>query len=306
MEQVKEVKTSTQKESLYLTTIDLLKRGWTPVQISKTLHISKQKLQYYLSQLSKKGVIKKVGYGTWEVKDFNSNTIAKNKRSIRGHAFIWTIKLPQETKDWVRQLERLKIEYKLVRGIIPRIYLGNKKVWLGTKTITLYEPNSYYGENAVESRKYAVVTLLEDLARLEKELQFNLGKYNFSPAREHYALIKNDLARQCNRNGDKINVSDVNGEWLWIDASDGIGELETGNHNALVNNVGVQKWWNDMKETKFEWTPKIIAENFGKIGQLLEQTTNRVINLEKENVSLKNQLNVKSPLEDFRGSSYIG
>lgn len=268
--EVKEVQTSHQSSNLYLTILNLLKQGKNPSKISKELNIKKQNLQYYLSVLSKKGAIKKVGYGTWEVQSFNSNTITitKNNKSIRGHAFIWNIKVPKEIGEyWIKILEKSKLDYKLVRGQTPRIYLNNKKVWLGKKTITLYEPNSFYGQNAVESRKYAIITLLEDLKQLESKLQINLGKYIFIPSREHYALIKNDLARQCNRNGEKIIIHDEVGEWLWIDDSNGLGELETGNHKALPNSLGVQKWWNDMKDTKFEVTPKFILNSINEVTQ---------------------------------------
>jgi hypothetical protein len=184
-------------------------------------------------------------------------------------------------KGWKEHLDKLKIPYRLVRGQTPRIFLGKKKVWLGKKTITLYEPNSYYGQNAIESRKYAVIGLINDLKALEKLLRIKLGKYVFSPAREHFALIKNDLAKQVNKEGDKIIVRDYNGVWLWVDASDGIGELETGNHNALVNNVGVQRWWNDMKETKFEVTPSFIRDSIAGIVQIQQMNADNIIKHQK-------------------------
>lgn len=266
---------------LNLLVLNLLKKGLNPSKISKELNLKKQTLQYYLTNLKKKGIIQKKGYGVWEVKDFNSSTLNPHPKLIRGHAFIWTIKLPLETRGWEERLNRLKIPYKLIRGQTPRIYLGKKKVWLGKKTITLYEPNSFYGQNAIESRKYAVFTLLEDLKSLEKKLQFKLGNYVFSPSREHFALIKNDLAKQCNKEGDKIVVRDYNGDWLWVDASDGIGELETGNHNALVNNMGVQKWWNDMKQTKFEVTPSFILNSLGQMIQVQQMNADNIVKHQK-------------------------
>lgn len=263
---MKEVK----KEKLYLTILESLRQGKTPVQISKELNIPKQNLQYYLNQFKKKGEIKKLAYGTWEVKDLILNTLTKNNHSIRGHAFIWNIKLPREI-DWKEILETKKIDYKLVRGLIPRIYLNKKKVWLGKKTITLYEPENFYANNAVESRKYAFFELKLTLELLEKNLGVSIrnleNNYEAKPSREHYALVKNDLAKQVNRNGEKMAVSDEHGEWIWIDASDGIGELETGNRNALVNNLGVQRWWNEMKETKFEVTPRFLLNSINQVTQ---------------------------------------
>jgi hypothetical protein len=248
-------------DDFYLSVLNLLKQGKNPSTISKELNIKKQNLNYYLSILKKKGIIKKVGYGTWEVKEFTSNTLTKVDRKIRGHAFIWTIKLNKQF-DWINLL---KTDYKLVRGLTPRIFIDKRKIWLGKKTLTIYESNSFYGKNAIESRKYAVISLIETLEKIEKLLNINLKPYIFNPAREHYALIKNDLARQCNRRGEKLVVSDLNGKWLWIDDSDGLEELEVGNTNALVNSIGTQKWWNDMKRTKFEVTPSFLMESLNKI-----------------------------------------
>ena len=53
---------------MYLSIYHLIKSGVKPVDILKNLEISKQKLQYYLNWLKNQGYIKKIGYGTWEVK----------------------------------------------------------------------------------------------------------------------------------------------------------------------------------------------------------------------------------------------
>lgn len=267
-----------QKRNFYLSILSLLSQGKNPSKIAKELNIKKQNLNHYLSMLKEKGIIKKVGYGVWEVKEFNSNTLTKIDRKIRGHAFIWTIKLNKQI-NW---LELLKdSNYKLVRNKTPRIFINKKKVWLGKKTITIYETNSFYGKNAIESRKYAVISLIETLESIEKKFNITLKPYVFNPSREHYGMIKNDLARQCNRVGEKLKVSDFNGEWLWIDDSESLGELETGNKNALVNSLMVQKWWNDMKKTKFEVTPTFLMESIGGMIQVQQMNSDNIVKHQK-------------------------
>ena len=61
----KEVKS----KNLYLTILDLIKKGKNPISISKILNITKQNTQYYINQLKENGLIKKIGYGTWEKTD---------------------------------------------------------------------------------------------------------------------------------------------------------------------------------------------------------------------------------------------
>lgn len=273
---MKQVKNSSQAKSFYFTIFNQIKEGKNPAKICKDLSISKQKLNYYIRRLKKEGHIVKRGYGVWEalkeVKISTKDTYPKEVKTVRGHAFIWNIKLPREIKGWLNRKEILaknNIAYKEVglKGT-PRIFVNKRKVWLGSKTLTIYEPASFYGSNAIESKKYAVITLLETLKKIESKLGINLRPYTFKPAREHYGLLKNDLAVQCNRNKEKIAVRDIAGQlWLWVDDSLGLGELETGGVQALPNNLGVQKWFNDHKKHNFEITPTFILNTMNGIQQ---------------------------------------
>lgn len=248
-------------KDFYFTLIKLLKQGKNPSSISKQLNVSKQKINYYIRKLKNEGKLIKKGYGVWEVREVKSLTFEhtnQKPKEIRGHAFIWSVQIPKKV-NWKERLG--KESYKLIRGYIPRIIINNCKIWLGKKSITVYEPHSFYGRNAIESNKYAVISLLEILGLLESKLGVKLRPYQFKPAREHYGIIKNDLAIQCNRQGEKIHVyDDLEGEWLWVDDSLSLGELETGGSKALNRNLQVQNWWNDHKKNNFEVTSTFILE----------------------------------------------
>jgi hypothetical protein len=252
----------TSKSDLYLTILNLLKEGKNPTTISKQLNIPKQKISYYTRRLKQIGVIKKVGYGTWEVQHLTSNTLETLlNKSIRGHAFIWTIKNPDKV-NWKQILDNNSIHYNLVRNSTPRIFIKGKKIWLGKKGIVIYETKSFYGNNAINSKRLAVNELLEVVHALEIKLGVRLPKY-FKCAREHLGLIKNDLAIQVNKQGEKIHIrDDLEGEWMWIDDSESLGELETSN---VKNNLGVQKWFNDMKRTNFQVTPTFLMERMNQV-----------------------------------------
>jgi len=248
------------KENFYFTILELLKEGKNPTLISKQLNISKQKISYYIHKFKERGYIEKKGYGTWEVKKHTLSQLDfKPKKSIRGHAFVWTIKLHKEY-DWIKQLGTTK--YNLIRGIIPRIFINNRKIWLGKKNIVIYENKSFYANNSINSRKYAVLSLLTILDTLEHKLKVNLKPYTFKTSREHYGMIKNDLAIQCNKNNEKILIhDDLEGDWLWIDDSESLGELETGGKKAVVRSKQVQDWYNDHKKHDFKVTPTFLIES---------------------------------------------
>lgn len=276
MEKEMRSKKTTSKINFYFTMLELFKQGKTTSEISKELSISKQKLYYHTTVLRKLGFIKKIGYGVWEVlrskkKDLE-HTLKWKSKSIRGHAFIWKVKL-NKNYNWIDILTNYKIPYKLVRGYTPRIFINNKKVWLAKDSIIIYENKSFFGNNAIESRKYAVYELLSTLESFSKKVKIYFKNFYFKPTREHYGLIKNELARQCNKNGEKIIIrDDLDGEWFWIDDSEGqLGELETGGKGFTKDraslNLDVQKWYNDMKKTNFKVTPSFLLESIGGVVQ---------------------------------------
>ena len=233
--------------------LDLLKQGKRPSEICKELSISKQLINYYLRTLKSNGNIKKIGYGTWEVKINTYNTLTKQVK-IRGHAFIWKIRISKDI-DWSKfNLTKLKNVYQ--------ININNKKVWLSNRKVTIYENKDFNGNDAIQSRKLAAIEMIKDLDTLKKTLNVNFN-YGFNVAREHYSMVKNELANYYNSNKQKMIIKDdLNKEWLWIDFSDGIDELET---NKLTNSKQVQDWWNDNKKYNFTVTPTFLMESINKV-----------------------------------------
>jgi predicted DNA-binding protein YlxM (UPF0122 family) len=278
-------KKTTSKINFYFTLLELFKKDKTTSEIAKELNISKQKLYYHTRRLRDLGFLEKKGYGVWEVKRSKKidleHTIKWREKKVRGHAFIWKVKLQKEF-DWETILKRNKIPYKLIRGYTPRIFVNNKKVWLGKESIIIYENKSFYENNAINSRKYAIYELLSTLNDFSKKVKVNIGKYYFKPTREHYGLIKNELARQCNKKGEKIIVRDgLDGEWLWIDDSEGMfGELETGGKGVTKDRAGlnldVQKWYNDHKSHNFKVTPSFLLESISGLVQTQQMNAENI------------------------------
>lgn len=242
-----------EKESLDFTILNQLKSGKNPSKISKELNISKQKIDYYMSKFKKKGLIIKKGYGVWEVQILPTRILSKEVKEIRGHAFIWIIKVPKEIRGIIK--ERAKQKGRQMNKGQIRLIIKDHKIWIGNKSIVIYENKSFYARNSLESRKYAVISMIEVLRALQSELGVSMKQYVFKPAKEHYGQIKNDLARQYNKKGEKLLIhDDLEGDWLWIDNSDSLGELEVSGKKAIIRSKQVQDWWNDAKSHNFEMT----------------------------------------------------
>jgi len=278
-------KISTCKKNCYLLVLNELKVSTNLTKIQENLSISKQKLNYYLRQLKEKGLVVQKSRGWYEaVKDCKNSTkygsILK-KDSIRGHAYIWNAKISEITSKWknrIKILNKLKINYKLVgaKETTPRIKVLGRKVWLCNNHLRIFDKKdeSYYSDDAKGSRVLAFREIKLIINALNNKLGLQIKPSDISFQREHYALIKNDLAIEENRRGNIVRVSDKEGEWLLIDDSlERGGELENIGKKALGTNIPMQNWWNDSKSTRFKVTPSFILEGMNNTNKMINQVT---------------------------------
>jgi len=290
---------------------DEIKAGKNPSKISKEHNINKKTLQYYLRQLKKNGQIEKVGYGIWKVSkevSISSKACPKEvsilsdkidkKKEIRGHAFNWKVKFKWNV-NWEKRLKNNKINYKLI-GInksTPRIIFRQKKIWFTKTGLIIYEPISFFSASSYTSKGLAVYELDKTIKALGRLLKIDLSKYWFTTSREHYGMIKNELARQYNNKGEKLYIRDDKGLWLWIDFSHSIHEIET---NKPKESRNVQNWLNDHKKHDFKVTPSFTLEAFGKVAKSLNTIQNQMgtlTNLISAQYTLKPS-NIKPKLQE--------
>lgn len=259
-------------EQFLLDILNLIEKGYNPSKICVQLNLSKQSLNYHLAKLKKENLIKKVGYGVWEinkVKSLINQTQAQPQqvKNIRGHAFIWKVRFNKQF-NWKEILESKQINYDEM-GIknTPRIILDNKKIWLGKKNVIIYfnKKDSFFAFNSIESKKLAVYSLLQTVSLLSNTLGIPPVKYKFTSAREHYSLIQNCLAMQCDKENNKINIKNEEGYWMSIDNSLNLHEAEAVGNNSLLDITGIKKYFNEHKETKFEVTPKFVLNAINKV-----------------------------------------
>ncbi len=283
----------TKGNNFYLSIINSLKVSTNLTKIRNNLNISRQQLNYYLRQLKKQGYIIQKGKGWYEVskkcKNMTNHDNHLPKDSTRGHAYVWKIKLPKEIKDWNKRIKILKkkrINFNLIgaKGNTPRIKILGRKVWLCNDNLRVFDKprESYYGKNAIESRNSALNEIKLIVGILERKLGVSIKPTDISFQKEHYALIKNDLAIEENKRGNIIRISDESGEWLLMDDSlEKGGELENIGKKAFKTNVPMQKWWNDHKEQDFKVTPSFILESLNKSIQVQGMHSQNIIKHQK-------------------------
>jgi len=154
---------------------------------------------------------------------------------------------------------------------------------------------SYYGETAIESRYSAFQEIKLIVDALNRKLGILIKPSSISFQKEHYALIKNDLAIEENKRGNIIRVSDEEGEWLIVDDSLCMGgELETVGKKAFQTNIPMQKWWNDNKKHKFEVTPTLLLESINQVVQVQKVEQEKKLEYSRDLVVHKNAIDTMS------------
>ncbi len=265
------------KSNFYLAIINELKIDTNLGRIKKKLDLKKENLNYYLRQLKKQGFIIQKGRGWYEPskksKNLTKYDVFLSKDISRGHAYVWNVKLTKKVKDWDKRIEILKkknINHKIVgaKETTPRIKVLGRKVWLCNDHLRIFDKKdaSYYGETAKESKYMALQEIKLIVGALERKLGILIRISDISFQKEHYALIKNDLAIEENKRGNIIRIKDETGEWLLIDDSlEQGGELENIGKKSFKTNIKLQKWWNDNKKHDFEVTPSFLLENINQV-----------------------------------------
>ena len=311
-------------ENVYFSILEKIKKGSNPNQISKELGKSKQALNRYIATLKREGCIKKIGYGCWEfIKDFDVKQVNKTAvigrndsdkmftslrpDMVRGHGFLINFRVPRNLKNWSKReiiLKKLKVIYKpyYVGGIErgQTITFRNKKVHLTNKSIIFNFQESYLSETALEVRKTLIFDVLRLIRGLEAILRADFkinAQYIFKVSRQHYALVKNALAKQYDKEGKKLEVYSYKGLWMIIDNSLNLHELETlHKETALIDNLAIQNFFNYLKDN-----PVFVSDIGERIAEL-QGFMSQTLELQKQQaqISQKNAQDIQKIINYLR------
>ena len=288
-----QVTSQVRSSNLNLCIVRHIHSGIQPAAICKRKGIPKTTLQYHLNKLKNAGVIRKIAYGTWEVLDASilqlkrstkSSQVAQDKLpensnflkqdTVRGHAFVFTLKIDKDLRNWERREDFLvnnSLNYMKLNlpGGGQRITFEGRKIWLTNKSIIVYGKDSYFSETAKGAKDYAIYKFISLIKRLERFLHADFTikagrQYKFKVSRQHYALVKNALAQQYDKEGKKLQVYAAKGLWFLIDNSFNLHEAETVHpETADEDNHKVQSFFNSLKD--YPLTTDFILETMNGI-----------------------------------------
>lgn len=297
---------------------------------------AKQSMNYYISVLKKLKFIEKVGYGTWEIKKkwdqkevdnflkkvkkttrigINQLQEVKNIKEVRGHAVQIKLDLPENYKNWenrrkIFNLIGLKFEDHFIGGVLrgEKAEIDSVKIHFYRKSIVFnLDEKSFFAETAKQSKSYALKEFLKIVKKLERIFNHSplsqFGRYKFKITRQHYALVKNALARQYINEEKKLEVYTARGLWLLIDDSFNLEELETVHKDtADEDNEKVQTFFNEgIKKADIETikatVPIIVKEKLENHDRVIANSMNVLEEYSKEiSLHLKVERNIDNKL----------
>ncbi len=271
------------KIGLHLILSDL-KAGLNQKEISKKYSMPKQTTSYNVGKLIELGCVEKIGHGVSSVWKFlkvvpnrpkATRKVKAGLHEIRGHAFIWNIEFLEKRFDWIQIIKNYKQRYKkpalsfkmICAGKVPRTIFKNRKIWLTKTGLTIYEPLDFMGKSSFSVKGEAVSEMDKLVKGLIKKLGLKMQHYRFKCSREHFAHVRNQMARQFNDNKQKIKV-ECDGKYFWIDYSDGEHEEETNDPNL---SVAAHKKYKSEVKTNFAVTPEVILKNQKKTDEQIRK-----------------------------------
>lgn len=298
-----------------------IEQGLTTSKISQKLGLSKSTVSYHIKNLKASGAISKIGYGVWKTHKYDIGEVRKIaartpppfiteqspkrlKREVRGHGFRFLVKLPKlvrwsERRTW---MQKKGVEFKPI-PYGESVGLRGHRVKLFSRSLDIYFSKdwSLYAESAEVSWKYALLELKSILTAFQNLFNIELGnRVEWNVCRQHYALVKNALAKDYLLKKEKLQVFDADGKlWMLIDNSHNLEECEQVNTKTSKKDTDkvVQPFFNDLRDNN----PPTLSEMMVLIKKVTEQNLetasglNAVVELLKPKKPVKEDESLERP-----------
>jgi hypothetical protein len=112
------------KPDFYFTVLEDLNAGLNPKQIAAKYNRSRQNIQFYTSVMQKRGQVRKLGYGTWE--------LTKSGQEARSKNNLWGAQAGEKTIEIWRMGYRFRITHdNPIPGLKEQILSQGGRVWQG-------------------------------------------------------------------------------------------------------------------------------------------------------------------------------
>jgi len=233
-----------------------------------------------------------------------SKTVRLQPNSIRLHNLTFSVLIPRISK-WNKRdkfLTLKNINFKTIdmgTWKTQQIIIDKRKIWLNPKKIIFYM-DDYYADTPLEAFSQAIIDLKVLVVKIQKKFSLKLiynNSIDFEVGRQHYALIKNQLAKKYNKEKKKLFVYDSENKLrLLIDDSLKLNEFEAVDPKlSRDDSTVVQEHFKDIIEEKHykpSTTKGMIDRTADNLNKLTEQNMILSTNFNRYNKNIELHLSV--------------
>jgi len=226
--------------------------------------------------------------------------VQKVENTIRLHNLVFLVNFKDTLIAHGKLLDLKNISYKTIdmgTWKAKQIVIDNRKVWINPKKIILYMGN-YYANTPLEAFTRALEELKQLILKIQRLLNIKLiynNSIDFTVSRQHYALIKNQLAKQYNKEKKKLFIYDSENRLrLLIDNSLNLNEFEAVNKKlSMDDGTKVQDHFKDIIE-KPNYKP---SETKEMLDVLVRENLKLAQNFTAYNENIEKHLGVLSSMD---------
>jgi len=239
-----------------------------------------------------------------------SQTVKYQPNSIRLHNLTFSVLIPRISrwKDRDKFLTLKHIDFQTIdmgTWKTQQIIIDNRKIWLNPKKIIFYM-DDYYADTPLEAFSEALNELKTLVSKIEKRFKIRLvfnNSIDFEVGRQHYALIKNQLAKKYNKEKKKLFVYDSENKLrLLIDDSLKLNEFEAVDpKESRIDSTIVQGHFKDIIEKKHykpSTTKEMIDNTVENLNRLTEQNLSFSNNIGRYNKNIELHLGVLTDMKN--------
>lgn len=273
-------------------------------EISLSRKTSRQAVHKIVKKLKEKGLInrdfKKVDKSGGTLDPFikqNPNSDPLISHGIRLHGQEFNIRILERTS-----------EYENIRKKGNKISFDHNTIKLYKDTLEVYSNKSFIGETPSDAYKKGLDYWKSFFIKLENQFKILIVKdrvHNIKEVKSHYSETNNELAKDCNKNREKIRIKadEDNKTWFVIDNSFNLHEAETIHPETSKNDMErvIQPFFKDLRQGDYYLSSEVKTILNQLVNTQIQQTLklNKSIELVNKSIELENKLaiNIKEHLK---------
>jgi DNA-binding PadR family transcriptional regulator len=275
-----------------------VQEGFSISEIAKYRKVSRQAVYEVLSSLIKKGLVKKLSRGCYDLTNEGVSTLhslVQLRYNLRQHNINFKILILESKKNWekkrhkITQLPYFNKSIKLKNNEQELFNFGKVSIRTTTKSVIVKIP-TIYSKSTEEAIIQSFSCLYDIIPKIENLFSIRLikdYKANITIISQEYASLNDSLAKVYRKEGNQLYVTDEEGKvWMVTDFSFSNDETEFISPERSIDDTdAIVPMLNDLRKN-----PTTFSEVRGVVNGILEIQKYQASNIVKHQKVLDEML----------------